>query len=468
MSVPITASEDGVQVVPQNSTDHAQPTFVYQRSKLGPFKLPPYRSGSFQLGILAIIFLLGPGLFAALIGLGGAGLGNPIPVNNSYIINYGTSAAVGFFAGPVMQRIGLRLSLSLGAAAFTFYSATLLIYKRTQEGWVLLLGGAVLGVFSSFSWTAQGTMLLSYPLANSKGKHISLNLAGFNAGASLGSIVVFAQNVHSAQADVNEATYITFIAVMALGIALSLIILEMRDVIRSDGSQASAYVPLVTITKTLHKFFRRLKTDPHIIALFPMMFASNFYLPYIFNDVNLARFNVRTRALNVVLFYTVGILGAYFAGILLDIKRLSLATRVKWGLVQLLILFVAIFAGAYAWQHSIPRKATETLGFHLIDCTDWDFVPPLFLFLSFGFTHFVFQGTIYWFMATLADKSATASTSDFSGYFKSLQSVGAAVSWAVSNAQLEFNTDLAISGGLVIGSVVAAAPILIRRTAKRS
>jgi MFS family permease len=94
----------------------------------------------------------------------------------------------------VCAKIGFRISLALGSIAFTLFSACLLIYKHTQTGWILIFGGVVLGILSSFSWTAQGAMLMSYPTTETKGKYMSLNLIEFNAGATIGSAVSKKQN----------------------------------------------------------------------------------------------------------------------------------------------------------------------------------------------------------------------------------------------------------------------------------
>ena len=179
-----------VTVVSSPST----PTLSAQRHKSfrdGCHRLLSLHQASHQLWILAFIFLCGPGVFAGITGLGGAGLGNPVPVNNSLIANYATSAVVSFFAGPMCTRLGFRLALMLGSAAFTFYSVCLLIYKQTQDGWVLILGGIILGVLSSFEWTARGAMVMAYPLQKEKGKHVSFNLTLFNFGAILASLVCF-------------------------------------------------------------------------------------------------------------------------------------------------------------------------------------------------------------------------------------------------------------------------------------
>lgn len=105
--------------------------------------VPAHTSAAMQLTLLGIIFFCGSGVFAALAGLGGGGLGDPIPVSNSLVATYATLAVIGFFSGPVCAKIGFRMSLLLGSIGFTSYSALLLVYKHTQTGWVLILDGVL-------------------------------------------------------------------------------------------------------------------------------------------------------------------------------------------------------------------------------------------------------------------------------------------------------------------------------------
>jgi hypothetical protein len=149
----------------------------------------PLTSANMQLLVLAVVTLCGPGMFSALNGLGGAGLSNPTAVNNSLVANYGSSAVVGFIAGPIVNRIGYRLSLLIGAFAFGLYPLCLLVYLKTRKDWVLILGGTISGTLCSIEWTALGAMLMTYPSPKSKGKQVSLNIAAFNLGAVTGSLV---------------------------------------------------------------------------------------------------------------------------------------------------------------------------------------------------------------------------------------------------------------------------------------
>jgi hypothetical protein len=250
---------------------------------------------------------------------------------------------------------------------------------------------------------------------------------------------------------------------MAIAVPASFAIIKTENVVRSDKSTVAIVDPPTSWNSAIVKFFQRLRSDPYIIAIFPMLFVSNFYLPYQFNDVNLANFNIRTRALNVIIFYTAGIPGAYLAGLLLDLRFLSRRFRARVAIVTLLALFMAMWGGAYAWQRGVTREETNSPTYKLIDCTSKKYIGPIFLFFAFGFVHFVFQNCIYWFLAALADSSSTAAPADFAGFFKSLQAVGAACAWRVSNAELPFMVDLAVSWGLVVCSIVVAAPVLMAK-----
>lgn len=52
-------------------------TWKYRQLKIGKFASPYYASPKFQLGMVAIVCFLCPGMFNALGGMGGAGLQNP-------------------------------------------------------------------------------------------------------------------------------------------------------------------------------------------------------------------------------------------------------------------------------------------------------------------------------------------------------------------------------------------------------
>ena len=101
------------------------------------------------------------------------------------------------------------------------------------------------------------------------------------------------------------------------GALLAFTLVPGKKVIRADGTKVILMKNPSWKTEILglwETFF----TDPYILLLFPMFFTSNWFYTYHFNDVNAAKFNTRTRALNSVLYWLAQIVGAAIFGFLLD------------------------------------------------------------------------------------------------------------------------------------------------------
>jgi MFS family permease len=151
-----------------------------------------YASPKVQLLMVAFVCFLCPGMFNALSGLGGGGQIDPTIADHAATALYSTFAVVGFFAGTIANRIGLRITLSLGGVGYCIYSASFLAYNikkgPSTEGFVIF-AGTLLGVCAGLLWTAQGAIMMSYPPESSKGRYISWFWIIFNFGAVVGSLV---------------------------------------------------------------------------------------------------------------------------------------------------------------------------------------------------------------------------------------------------------------------------------------
>lgn len=147
--------------------------WMYKSTKLGPINIPFYASPPFQLVLVAVVCFMCPGMFNAVSGLGAGGQVDPYDINNANIAVYATFSVVGFFAGSIANRIGIRLTLGLGGFGYFLYIASLLSYNHNQNAGFLIFAGVVLGVSAGLLWTAQGTVMMSYPPKGAK-ENISL------------------------------------------------------------------------------------------------------------------------------------------------------------------------------------------------------------------------------------------------------------------------------------------------------
>ena len=73
----------------------------------------------------------------------------------------------------------------------------------------MIFAGAVLGFTAALLWSAQGCIMMSYPLEKDKGKSFGIFWAIFQAGVFLGSLVALAINLRDGKlSEVSTSTYI--------------------------------------------------------------------------------------------------------------------------------------------------------------------------------------------------------------------------------------------------------------------
>jgi len=219
----------------------------------------------------------------------------------------------------------------------------------------------------------------------------------FNMGAVIGSLVQLGLNFDTQNADgpaaVTDQTYIGFMVLTFLGACLSWTLIDAKHVIRRDGSRI-IMMKHPTWQSEILGLWETLRTDPYIILLFPMFFASNWFYTYQFNDVNYARFNVRTRALNNALYWLAQILGAGVFGFALDFPNVRRTTRAKIAWVVMLVLTFAVWGGGYVFQREYSRED----GSHHFDWTDGGYYAgPMVLYISYGFYDAAWQTCVYWY-----------------------------------------------------------------------
>lgn len=434
---------------------------VTRRRKIGKVLLPAYASPPVQIALVAFISFLCPGMWNALNGLGGGGLVQAEPANNANVALYSTFSVVGFFAGIATNKLGVRVTLSLGGFGYSLYSSSLLCYKHTQNSGFLLFAGLQLGLCAGLFWAAQGMVMISYPIEESKGKYISWSWMIYNMGAVIGSIIALVQNIHSEANDVGDITFYVLIALPLLGTILALLLCEARQVERADGSRV-VLPQTLTWKSELIGLLETLKHDAYILLFFPMFFASNFFYPYQFNTFNLETFTIRTRSLNNTLYWLSEIAGAYLAGYALDSARVRRSLRARIAMGVLLILTFVVWSGAYVWQKKESESTTSIVGGSVKkDFSNSGYVAPMILYLSFGLFAAAWQTCLYWFIGALTNDSRKLA--NFAGFYKGIQSAGGAVSFRVNTLGISSVNELVTCWALLTASLFIAALAIIRK-----
>ncbi|KAK3042806.1 hypothetical protein RJ639_001079 [Escallonia herrerae] len=401
-----------------------------------------YNSPIVQVGLIGLVCFCCPGMFNALSGMGAGGQVDPTAANNANTALYTTFAVFGVLGGGIYNILGPRLTLFAGCSTYILYAGSFLYYNHHKHQAFAIVAGAILGIGAGLLWAGQGAIMTSYPPTGRKGIYIAMFWSIFNMGGVIGGLIPFILNYNRSgdkDASVNDGTYIGFMIFMSIGTVLTLAILHPRKVVRDDGSHCTniKYSDVMTESIAILKLFLNWK----MLLLVPASWASNFFYSYQFNNVNGVQFNLRTRGLNNVFYWGAQMIGSVFIGYIMDFSFKSRRTRGFVGISVVAVLGTVIWGGGLANQSKYSRKHLPTK----LDFKDSgsDFAGPFVLYFSYGLLDAMFQSMIYWVIGALANDSEVLSR--YNGFYKGVQSAGAAVAWQVDTHKVTFMSELTVN-----------------------
>lgn len=374
---------------------------------------------------------------------------------------YSTFAVFGFFGGTFINKLGVKYTLAFGGIGYCIYAASLLASVHANVPAFNIIAGVWLGLCAALLWTAQGTIMISYPPEHEKGHYFAWFWGIFNMGAVIGSLIPLGENIHvETNATVSDGTYIGFIVLMFCGAVLALFLCNAGDIVRKDGSR-------VILKKNpswqseLLGLWETLRFEPFIILLFPMFFSSNWFYVYQQNAVNSARFTTRTKALNSLLYYLAQIMAAWITGVMVDMQGVRRSVRAKVTWVVLVAFTFAIWGGGYAYQKGYTRESVNVALNPDYKSTDWTtpgYAGPMFLYIFYGFYDAVWQACIYWYMGALSNSGRRLA--NYVGFYKGIQSIGAAVMASLDGRKISFMSEFISNWALLGASLVVALPAI--------
>lgn len=418
--------------------------------------LPQYSNSTIQVAILGFVVFMLPGMFNALNGIG-TSISDAKTQELANVALYATFAGVGFFCGSIVNVIGPRISLSVGGLGYIIYAGSLLSFQHNQNRGFAIAAGAILGLCAGILWASQAAIIMSYPSEARKGRAIMIFWVIFNLGGVIGSIVPLANNINNGTSVANDGTYIAFMILMGAGVFISFLLLPPSKVYKDDNTRVVTKKHL-DYKEEIFGVLTLIWQQPFIILLFPLFIASNWFYTYHFNDVNAARFTLRTRSLNSLLYWLSQMFGAGFFGFILDWPRFSRPMRAKISWAFVFVIGMAIWGGGYAFQKDYTRESAVDM--KLLDFNDRAYVGPVFLYIFYGMYDAVFQTFCLWVLGALSNNPRTVAL--YGGMYKGLQSAGAAITWAIDSHNATYMAMFGSSWGLVQGSLIIAIPVILR------
>ncbi|EGO03433.1 hypothetical protein SERLA73DRAFT_69300 [Serpula lacrymans var. lacrymans S7.3] len=440
----------------------SQQAEIFERpTGLKGFYYNPYT----QVVMLGFVCFLCPGMFNALTGLGGGGQVDAKTAANANCTLYSTLAFFSFFTGSVNNVLGSRLTLVLGTWGYSLYIASFLAVNiHPGAGDFVTTAGAILGICASLLWTAQGSLMLAYPTEAQKGRFIGIFWAIFNLGAVVGA----------SAGGVGNGTYIGFLVLSLIGVCMPIFMADPSKMIRTDGTKV-AKVQHPTWKHEFYSLYVALRTDPLILLLFPMFFASNYFYTWQFDDYNGALFNIRTRSLNNLVYWSSQILGSIAIGFVLDTPRLRRRVRAFSGWAILFVMVFAVHGWAYYYQKFayrpsivvrqssilLSRGYTRATATATMDLSDKGYAAHCWLIIFYSLLDAMWQTTAYWLMGAMSNDPAKLAV--FTGFYKSIQSAGAAGVWRADAINLPFMNIFASTWALTAAGLVIALPMVYMR-----
>lgn len=323
--------------------------------------------------------------------------------------------------------LGPRLTLSIGTTGYSIYVGGLWAYQTHGTRWFLILSGAILGATASLLWAAQGSIMMAYPQEKDKGRSFTLFWAIFQMGTIVGSAIALGIQAHSTLPGVSTGVYLAFLIIMLTAIVTSWLLLPPQAVVRADGT----VVELDAAISPRQEFSElwKLVRDWRMIALFPMFFSSNYFYAYQ-GAITVKLFNGRTRALIALLEGIGQVLGSIVIGQLTD--NLPFGRR-KRALVSTLLVMVfncVVWGCGLAFQLQFNRDSTVVRGAEI----PWDWsvgvaIGPVLLLMAYYVADATYQGLAYYTMSALTNEPFKLAR--MAGYYKGVQSAGAAVSFGM-------------------------------------
>ncbi|KAJ3572369.1 hypothetical protein NP233_g3129 [Leucocoprinus birnbaumii] len=369
-----------------------------------------YRHPVTQVVLLGFVCFLTEGSFSGLTGLGAAGQAKSTTSANALTVVYATA-----------------MSIHPGAKSF------------------VIAAGAILGICSALSWTAQGALMLAYPIESQKGRelvNLPTDCVGQTSGRRTQSAgeLMWVHRFHLSKSRMTEQPSTGRFSSPRM----------LRDVASRPHDKPEE--------NELAGFVHAIKTDPCIIILFPMFLASNWHYTWQMNDYNGARFDIQARSLNNLIYWVIQICSSTLFGWLLDVSIVRRRVRALTAWATLLAMVMGVHVWAYFYQKGYTR---ESVLLSKVGIQDSTYVASAFFYASCAFVGAAWQIISYWILGALSNNPDKLAY--FTGLHNSIQAMGAAIAWRLDALEVPFMTMLLSTWIVLIMGLVLAFPVVYWR-----
>ncbi|KAK9764122.1 hypothetical protein K7432_008631 [Basidiobolus ranarum] len=385
-----------------------------------------------QLIVLSLTFCFIQGTYNIYYGSGTFGGTDISTLVGNNVTLYAAFSVFSILSGSVQNALGPRICIMIGGFTYMIYLGSLWYYLYSKNSVFIFIGAVIEGFGASMSWAAAGTILMAYPTENQKGRFFGIFWILFNLGSLIAGFLPL-MNV--------EVNYVTigFLCLMFIGVLTASFLAPPYQVIREDKTRVSEHSSF-SIKYELRQAYHSIRSKD-LLLLFPFFFYSNFFYAYRLGHLIQDSFTDRTRMFNTVTYWAAQMLGAFTFGQFLDNSLVTRSKRGNMGLV-----FVGIF-NTLTWIGCLILELTKnSISNTLTDLIDGNYGASLVLMLLCGFTDAMVQSWCSWILG--AKTNEVNILSRYGGFYKAVQSAGAAVAWYISTTDIPSWLIIVINFGL--------------------
>jgi MFS family permease len=173
-----------------------------------------------------------------------------------------------------------------------------------------------------------------------------------------------------------------------------------------------------------------------------MFFTSNYFYAYQ-GSIVAHMFSPRTRALSSFLSNFGAVIGAIIIGVVLDRSPGSRRTRSIIGWCFTVFFMCLVWGAGIGWQSKFSRSDPEGSRYKTMDWVVKDSRGPLVLMFAYYMVDSFYQGLAYYTMSTITNDPFRLAR--MAGYYKGVQSAGAAISFGMDAVKTKYMTEVIVS-----------------------
>ncbi|KAH7135665.1 major facilitator superfamily domain-containing protein [Dendryphion nanum] len=417
-----------------------------------------YQHSLTQMMLLSVQSFCGPAMADAIAGLGGGGLATPQTSNIATAINYTMLAMVCLCGGPIVNKIGVKWSLVIGACSFPIRGSSYYCNSKFGNQWYLILGAFFTGIGTGTWYVAESGAIMSLAPTGARGKYLAFWIVARNLGQLVGGAINLSKNHEKGvTGGVTPDTYVAFLIIECMALPFAFLISPLERVVRSDGTRI-----LVSEKLSSKQEFKRIKVTmtSKLILLSAFWAIWSFFYSGTWSTYLGTYFAVRARALSSLVSPFFCIVGCFGLGFILDSKGVSQRRRAQMGLFTVVILNLGVYIWSIIMQVRFNANSPGKI--------DWDDSLYARSFLPYFFvqtTGPLSQSYMYWLLSSFAT-DAQANVRNGAA-FRCLEAVGQAISYGM-NTQIKTSPliGFCVTFGLM-GLAVGPMLILVNQTPDR-